>query len=125
MFFNGVWFCCRIINLYLKELGQILVKRRLKTSFLNMRLTLIFVSLVLKFGTVGQRQCNTAFYYAVLCKAFGSTFRLQYSGSEWVEKGGGQNFSKVCRLEPYFLDTIIIAVIVFWTRSWSVRQTCL
>ena len=56
-------------------------------------------------------------------KAFGSTVRLQYSGSEWVEKGDRQNFSKVCLLEPYFLDTIIIAVIVFWTHSWSVRQT--
>ena len=54
MFFNGVWFCCRIINLYLKELGQILVKRHLKTSFLNMRLTLIFVSLVLALAQLAR-----------------------------------------------------------------------
>ena len=62
------WFCCRIINLYLKELGQILVKRRLKTSFLNMRLTSIFILLYLNLAQVarGSFVANIALYYAVL-----------------------------------------------------------
>ena len=124
--FNGVWFCCRIINLYLKELGQILVKRRLKTSFLNMRLTLIFISLVLKFGSIGQRQCCSKYCF-LLCsvmKGFWQYFQTAMLRVRMGRKRGWtefqQSLSSRALLSRY---NNIIAVIVFWTHSWSERQT--
>lgn len=124
MFFNVVWFCCRIISLYLRELGQILVKRHLKTSFLNMRLTsiIIYNSLVLKFGSVGQRQCCSKYCF-LLCsvmKGFWQYFQTAILTFRMGRKRGRTEFQQslssralLSRYNNYcchsFLDPLLVS----------------
>lgn len=99
-------------------------EKTLEDKFFEHEVNINFYSLVLKFGSIGQRQCCSKYCF-LLCSVMKGWqyFQTAILRVRMGRKRGRQNFSKVCLLEPYFLDTIIVAAIVFWTHSWSERQT--